>query len=77
MLRLRNMNAIDGTGIHALEDLASRLRATGRSLVICGLREQPTLAMSKAEVHHRLGEENIVPSLEAAIARAKEILAED
>jgi SulP family sulfate permease len=77
LLRLRNMNAIDGTGIHALEDLAKRLRDSGRSLVICGLREQPSMAMNKAEIQRRIGEENITPSLEAAIARAKVILSEE
>jgi len=75
MLRLRNMTAIDATGLHALEKLADRLRASGRYLVICGIRDQPTKLMSQAEFHRHLGEENIQPSLEAAISRAKELLA--
>jgi SulP family sulfate permease len=77
LLRLRNMTAIDASGLHALERLADALRASGRVLVVCGMREQPALLMRKAEFHRRLGEENILPSLEDAIARAREILAAD
>lgn len=75
VLRLRNMTAIDATGLHALEKLAERLRRSGRHLVVCGSRDQPAKLMSQAEFHRHLGNENIQPSLEAAIARAKELLA--
>jgi SulP family sulfate permease len=75
VLRLRNMTAIDATGLHALERLADRLRESGRHLVVCGSRDQPARLMSQAEFHRHLGEENIQPSLEGAIARAKELLA--
>ena len=36
ILRLRNMTAIDATGLHELERLTERLRATGRTLLLCG-----------------------------------------
>ena len=36
ILRLRNMTAIDATGLHALEKFAGRLRASGRTLLLCG-----------------------------------------
>jgi sulfate permease, SulP family len=75
MLRLRNMTAIDATGLHALENLAERLHSSGRHLVVCGIRDQPAKLMSKAEFHRRLGEENIQPSLETAIRRARAVLA--
>jgi len=76
VLRLRNMTAMDGTGLHAFEELADRLHATGRELILCGARQQPSQLMEKAEFHRHVGEENIVPTLEAAIRRAKEVLAE-
>lgn len=74
LLRLRNMTAIDGTGLHALESLADKLHASGRTLVICGVRDQPAKLLSQAEFHHHLGEENIQPSLAGAVRRAREIL---
>ncbi len=74
-LRLRNMNAIDGTGLHALEHLATKLKAAGKTLILCGMRDQPAKLMARADFHRRIGEENIQPTLEAAVNRAKELLA--
>jgi sulfate permease, SulP family len=75
VLRLRNMTAIDATGVQAIERLAERLHATGRSLVLCGLREQPARMLGQAEVLEHVGSENIQPHLAAGIARARAILA--
>ncbi len=36
ILRLRNMTAIDATGLQALEDLAEKCRAAERTLILCG-----------------------------------------
>ena len=43
MLGLRNMTAIDGTGLGAIEELAEDLRK-GRTLVVCGARWNSTSA---------------------------------
>ena len=77
MLRVRNMTAIDATGLHALEGLAGKLRRTGRTLILCGMREQPAQLMGQAEFHRHLGDDNIQPSLADGIARAREILADE
>jgi SulP family sulfate permease len=74
MIRLRNMTAIDGTGVQALEHLADRLKSSGRQLVLCGIRDQPQKLLGQAEFHRHIGEANIVLSLADGIARAKEIL---
>ncbi len=74
MLRLRNMTAIDATGLNALENLADKLHASGRHLVMCGIRDQPANLMARAEFHQHIGDENIQPTLEAAVRRAREIL---
>jgi SulP family sulfate permease len=73
VLRLRNMTAIDATGLHAIEDLADRLQGTGRALVLCGAREQPLALMSMAEFHRHVGARNICTSIQEALARAREI----
>ena len=75
ILRLRNMTAIDATGLHALEHLADRLQASGRHLVLCGMRDQPAQLMEQAEFHEHIGEANLQPHLAAGLARAREILA--
>jgi len=74
ILRCRNMTAVDGTGLSAIEELAEELRAKGRTLVICGAPAQPAGAMRKAEFHERLGEANICTSVQDALDRAAEII---
>lgn len=73
ILRLRYMTTIDATGVHALERLSDRLHASGRSLILCGAREQPAAYLHQTEFVDRVGPKNIVPSIEAALARAGEI----
>jgi len=74
LLRLRNMTAVDGTGLGAIEELADDLRKKGRTLVICGAPAQPAGAMRKAEFHERLGDENICGTLQDALDRAAQIV---
>jgi SulP family sulfate permease len=75
VLRLRNMTAIDATGLHALERLADALHASRRHLVLCGMRDQPAQLMAQAEFHRHIGDANLQPHLAAGLARAREILA--
>jgi sulfate permease, SulP family len=73
ILRLRNMTAIDATGLHELERLAERLRATGRTLLLCGARSQPEQLLRQSSLLQCLGEENLLPHVEAALSRAREV----
>ena len=73
VLRLRNMTALDATGLHALEKLAERLRKSGRTLLLCGAREQPALLLKRAEFIEHVGKRNILPHVSAALDRARQI----
>lgn len=73
ILRLRNMTAIDATGLTALEDLADKLHASRRALILCGAREQPTQLMQQAEFENHVGARNICGNVQAALDRAREI----
>ena len=73
LLRLRNMTAIDATGLHALEGLAARLRASGRTLLLCGARDQPAKLLEQSSFVENLGRENILPHVDAALVRAGEV----
>jgi sulfate permease, SulP family len=73
ILRLRNMTAIDATGLHELEKLADRLRVTGRTLLLCGARSQPEQFLRQSPFLPYLGEENMLPHVEAALSRAREV----
>jgi SulP family sulfate permease len=73
IVRLRNMTALDGTGLHALEAFAKRVRATGRPVIVCGCRRQPAKLVRHSELPHLIGAENIVPHVDAALKRAQEL----
>jgi SulP family sulfate permease len=73
IVRLRNMTAIDATGIKALEEVADAIHASGRTLLLCGAREQPAALMKDAEFHRHLGEANICLNILTALERAIEL----
>jgi len=70
ILRLRNMTAIDATGLHALKTFCDRLRKSGRTLLLCGARLQPARFLEKADFVEHIGKDNILPHVEAALIRA-------
>jgi SulP family sulfate permease len=70
ILRLRNMTAIDSTGLHSIVALSKRLQQSGRTVLVCGLRRQPKEFLRAGEFVRVIGEDNILPHIEAALARA-------
>jgi SulP family sulfate permease len=76
IVRLRNMTAIDSTGIQALERLVDHVRGSGRTLIFCGAREQPAQLMQQAEFEEHVGRENICEHITEAIGRAQTIFEE-
>jgi sulfate permease, SulP family len=75
-LRLRNMTALDATGLHAIAVLAKRMRASGRTLLLCGARDQPQALISESDLADEIGRENILPNVDAALVRAHEVYAD-
>jgi SulP family sulfate permease len=73
ILRLRNMSAIDATGIHTIETFAKRLSQSGRTLLLCGAMEQPSKLLSGSHFMDLVGRENILPNIKEALDRAKEV----
>jgi MFS superfamily sulfate permease-like transporter len=73
ILRLRNMTAIDATGLFALEEMARQLHATKRTLILCGAREQPARLIRQAEFEEVIGRENICDNVQAALRRAEDV----
>jgi len=71
VVRLRNMTAIDATGLRGLEDLTTQLHATGRTAIFCGAREQPRAVMEQAGFVEMVGADNVCPNVDAALARAR------
>ncbi len=75
ILRMRDVLAIDATGLDALEDLVEKLAKHRKQLVLCGPHSQPMFALTRAGLIDRLGMENICGDMDHALARAREIIA--
>ncbi len=73
ILRLRNMTALDATGLFALEEVAKQLHASKRTLILCGAREQPAKLIHQAEFEEVVGPENICENVQEALSRAEEV----
>jgi SulP family sulfate permease len=73
ILRLRNMTALDATGLFAIEEVARQLHISKRTLILCGAREQPAQLIHQAEFAEVIGQENICDNVQAALRRAEEV----
>jgi SulP family sulfate permease len=73
ILRLRNMTALDATGIHALEQFFERLHKVGKALLLCGARDQPSHLIARSDFLKHIGANNVLPHVQAALTRARTI----
>jgi SulP family sulfate permease len=73
ILRLRNMTALDATGIHAVERFSDRLHKAGKTLLLCGARDQPSQLIAQSDFLKHVGAQNVLPNVQVALARAREI----
>jgi sulfate permease, SulP family len=72
ILRMRNMTALDATGLFALEQVARTLKKSGRALILCGAREQPLQLIQRMEFEGLVGPENICDNVQDPLNRAEE-----
>jgi len=73
ILRLRNMTALDATGLFAIEEVAKTLQASKRTLILCGAREQPSKLIHQAEFEEVIGAQNICDNVQDALRRAEDV----
>lgn len=74
ILRMQSYSAIDATAMHTLIGLQKRCAANGVSLVFSQVNHRSMHVMQKAGFVKTVGKENFCPNVDAAIARAKEIV---
>jgi SulP family sulfate permease len=72
VLRMRRVPVIDATGLHALTDVVRRSRRDGTLVLLAEVQPQPLEALGRSVLIEEIGEEHICPTLEAALARARE-----
>ncbi len=74
ILRMRDVLALDATGLDALEDLLEKLRRDRKDLILCGPHSQPLFALMRAGFMEKIGEANVSGDMESALARARVLL---
>jgi SulP family sulfate permease len=75
ILRMRDVLALDATGLDALEDLLEKLRKHKKELILCAPHSQPLFALTRAGFIDRLGMDNICGDIDLSLDRARKILA--
>jgi SulP family sulfate permease len=75
ILRMRDVLALDATGLDALEDLLEKLRQQRKALILCGPHSQPLFALTRAGLIDKIGADNICGDMDASLARARALLA--
>ncbi|HEU4754715.1 MAG TPA: STAS domain-containing protein, partial [Armatimonadota bacterium] len=76
ILKLRDVPAVDATGLHALEQLAQRLRAQGSTLILCDARPQPLKMIRRSRLREAVGRTNVCLTLHGALRRAALLLSD-
>jgi SulP family sulfate permease len=75
ILRMRNVSAMDSSGLHALSDVIQRARKDGTAVILSGIHMQPLVALTGSAALEMIGRDNVVGSLDLALARARTLLA--
>lgn len=73
VVRMRSVNAIDATAMHALEELYANCCKKGVQLIFSHVNEQPMLIMHKSGFYDKVGAENFCIHIDEALERAKVI----
>ncbi len=71
ILRMRNVPAIDSTGLHALGELVHRTRHDGTLVLLSDVHSQPMIALGRSHLLDELGDDAIFGSLDEALERAR------
>ncbi len=74
IIRMRNVPAIDATGLQTLKDFYNDAKKKNMHLILSGVHTQPLYAMTQAGIFDMYGEENIHGNIDDALDRAREIL---
>ncbi|HQF41694.1 MAG TPA: SulP family inorganic anion transporter [Ignavibacteriaceae bacterium] len=74
IIRMRNVPAIDGTGIHALEEVYHNVVKKGTQLILSGVHIQVLMVLDQSGFLKIIGEQNVLGNIDDSLDRAREIL---
>jgi SulP family sulfate permease len=75
VVRLRKVIAIDASGLRELESVCDASARRGTTVVLSGIHAQPLGVLEKSGLLERLGTANVCADIDAALARARAIVA--
>ena len=71
IIRMRNVPAIDSTGVEELKNIVKRCEKRGIKVIFSHVNEQPMRAMTKAGFTERVGMDNFCDHIDTALLRAE------
>jgi SulP family sulfate permease len=74
IIRMRNVSAIDSTGLHVLEDLLKASGKKGSHVLFSGVHAQPLMAFDNSGLLQKIGEDSIFSNIDEALDKARSIL---
>ena len=74
IIRMRNVSALDSTGMHALRDVVHRSRQDGTLVLLSDVHMQPLVALTGSPVLEEIGREHLFADLDTALKHAAEFL---
>ena len=74
IIRMRHVPAIDSTGLNVLRDLVRRTRHDRTLVLISELQNQPLVAMRRSGLLDEIGQDNVVGTIDLALAFAQQHL---
>jgi SulP family sulfate permease len=74
IIRMRNVPAMDSTGLHTLGALVRRSRGNGTLVLLSDVHSQPMIALGRSHLLDEIGDDAIFGDIDDALRRAREHL---
>ena len=74
IIRMRNVLAIDATGLRALEEQCRSARKRGIAFILSDVHAQPLIALERSGLLDLVEERNVFGNIDDALNRAREVL---
>jgi sulfate permease, SulP family len=71
IIRMRNVPAMDSTGLNALRDVVIRFRRAGTRVILSDIHAQPMLALQRSSLADQLPEDDLVGNIDDALNVAR------
>lgn len=76
VFRMRHVPYMDASGLSAFETAIKQLHRKGTTVILSAVQTQPLDLMMRSGFLRNLGDHNLAPHIDAALDRAREVLAE-